>query len=115
MLQLSSHSPLGRDRDRSEPIQRATVCHSVPRQPVRLHRPVHSVRVHRQDRHVTRRRQIQRRLSALRHRSARSTAKIVVTLVTFFNHNFVNCKATLIWRLKVFEIKYNISLNDVHT
>jgi len=45
----------------------------------------------------------------------RHAAKIVVTLVTFFNHNFVNCKATLIWRLKVFEIKYNISLNDVHT
>ena len=37
-------------------------------------------------------------------------------VVTFFNHNFVNCKATctLIWRLKIYE-KYNISLNDVHT
>jgi len=38
-------------------------------------------------------------------------------VVTFFNHDFVNCKATctLIWRLKIYEIKYNISLNDVHT
>ena len=35
-------------------------------------------------------------------------------VVTFFNHNFVNCKATLIWRLKINDIKYNISLNDVH-
>ena len=41
----------------------------------------------------------------------------LVVVVTFFNHNFVNCKATctLIWRLKIYEIKYNISLNDVHT
>jgi len=40
-----------------------------------------------------------------------------VVVVTFFNHNFVNCKAscTLIWRLKIYEIKYNISLNNVHT
>jgi len=36
-------------------------------------------------------------------------------VVTFFNHNFVNCKATLIWRSKIYEIKYIISLNDVHT
>ena len=38
---------------------------------------------------------------------------VVVVVVTFFNHNFVNCKATctLIWRLKIYEIKYNISLN----
>jgi len=33
------------------------------------------------------------------------------TVVTFFNHNFANCNATctLIWRLKIYEIKYNIS------
>jgi len=37
----------------------------------------------------------------------------VVVVVTLFNHNFVNCKATLIWSLKIYEIKYNISLNDV--
>ena len=36
-------------------------------------------------------------------------------LVTFFNHNFVNCKATLIMAIKIYEIKYNISLNDIHT
>jgi len=36
-------------------------------------------------------------------------------VVTFFNHNFVNCKATLILAIKIYEIKYNISLNDVHT
>jgi len=29
---------------------------------------------------------------------------VVVVVVTFFNHNFVNCKATLIWRLKIYEI-----------
>jgi len=39
----------------------------------------------------------------------------LVVVVTFFNHSFVNCKAALIWRLKIYEIKYNISLNDVHT
>ena len=33
-------------------------------------------------------------------------------IVTFFNHNFVNCKATLILAIKIYEIKYNISLND---
>jgi len=38
-----------------------------------------------------------------------------VVVATFFNHNFVNFKATLILRLKIYEIKYNISLNDVHT
>jgi len=38
---------------------------------------------------------------------------LVVVVVTFFNHNFVNCKATLIWRLKIYEIKYTISLNNV--
>ena len=45
------------------------------------------------------------------------TALGILVVVTFFNHNFVNCKATctLIWRLKIYEIKYNISLNDVHT
>ena len=32
-------------------------------------------------------------------------------VVTFFNNNFVSCKATL----KVYEMKYSISLNDVHT
>jgi len=36
-------------------------------------------------------------------------------VVTFFNHNFVNCKATLILAIKIYEIKYNISLNDIHT
>ena len=43
--------------------------------------------------------------------------KGLLLVVTFFNHNFVNCKSTctLIWRLKIYEIKYNISLNDVHT
>jgi len=35
---------------------------------------------------------------------------IVVVVVTFFNHNFVNCKATLILAIKIYEIKYNISL-----
>ena len=39
---------------------------------------------------------------------------VVVVVVTFFNHNFVNCKATLIWRLKIDEIKYNISLPHIH-
>ena len=40
-----------------------------------------------------------------------------IVAVTFFNNNFVNGKATctLIRRLKIYEIKYNISLNDVHT
>jgi len=40
---------------------------------------------------------------------------VVAVVVTFFNHDFVHCKATLIWRVKIYEIKYNISLNDVHT
>ena len=40
---------------------------------------------------------------------------VIVVVVTFFNHNFVNCKATLIWRLKIYETKYNMSLNDVDT
>ena len=40
---------------------------------------------------------------------------VVVVVVTFFNHNFVNCKATLILAIKFYEIKYNISLNDIHT
>ena len=39
----------------------------------------------------------------------------VLVVVTFFNHNSVNCKATLILAIKIYEIKYNISLNDVHT
>jgi len=39
----------------------------------------------------------------------------VVVVVTFFNHNFVNCKATLILAIKFYEIKYNISLNNIHT
>ena len=38
-----------------------------------------------------------------------------LVVVTFFNHNFVNCKATLILATKIYEIKYNISLNDIHT
>jgi len=48
------------------------------------------------------------------HSASRGPSAVVVT---FFNHDFVNCKATctLIWRLKIYEIKYNISLNDVHT
>jgi len=29
----------------------------------------------------------------------------VVVVVTFFNHNFVNCKATLIVAIKMYEIK----------
>jgi len=40
---------------------------------------------------------------------------VVVVVVTFFNRNFVNCKATLIMAIKIYEIKYNISLNDIHT
>ena len=40
---------------------------------------------------------------------------VVVVVVTFFNHNFVNCKATLILAIKIYETKYNISLNDIHT
>ena len=40
---------------------------------------------------------------------------VVVVVVTFFNHNFVNCKATLILAIKIYEVKYNISLNDIHT
>ena len=40
---------------------------------------------------------------------------VVVVVVTFFNHNLVNCKATLIFAIKIYEIKYNISLNDIHT
>ena len=39
----------------------------------------------------------------------------MIVVVTFFNHNFVNCKATLILAIKIYEIKYNISLNDIHT
>jgi len=42
---------------------------------------------------------------------SRTTTPLVVVLVTFCNHNFVNCKATL----KIYGIKYNISLNDLHT
>jgi len=37
---------------------------------------------------------------------------MIVVVVTSFNHN---CKATLILAIKIYEIKYNISLNDVHT
>ena len=40
---------------------------------------------------------------------------VTVVVVTFFNHNFVNCKATLILVIKIYEIKYNISLNNIHT
>ena len=40
---------------------------------------------------------------------------VVVVVVTLFNHNFVNCKATLIFAIKIYEIKYNISLNNIHT
>jgi len=42
---------------------------------------------------------------------------VVVAVVTFFNHNFVNCNATLILAItiKIYEIKYNIYLNDIHT
>jgi len=40
---------------------------------------------------------------------------VVVVVVSFFNHNFVNCKATLILAIKIYEIKYNKSLNDIHT
>jgi len=43
-----------------------------------------------------------------------SVVVVVVVVVTFFNHNFVNCKATLILEIKIiYEIEYNISLNDV--
>ena len=44
-----------------------------------------------------------------------SIALVVVVVVTFFNHNFVNCEATLILAIKIYEMKYNISLNDIHT
>jgi len=40
---------------------------------------------------------------------------IVVVVVTFFNRNFVNCKATLILAIKIYETKYKISRNDMHT
>jgi len=40
----------------------------------------------------------------------------VVVVVTFFNKNFVHCKAIYqIMDIKVHEVKYSISLNDVHT
>jgi len=39
----------------------------------------------------------------------------LVAVVTFFIHNFVNCKAALILAIKIYEIKHNTSLNDVHT
>ena len=39
---------------------------------------------------------------------------VVVVVVTFFNHDFVSCKATLILAIKIYEIKYNISQNDIH-
>ena len=45
----------------------------------------------------------------------RNGETVVVVVVTFFNHNFVNCKATLILAIKFYEIKYNISLNNIHT
>jgi len=61
-----------------------------------------------------------KRDSIIRHKQTAHTRKdlttvpeyyvVVLVVVTFFNHNFVNCKATLIWRLKIYEIKYNISL-----
>jgi len=40
---------------------------------------------------------------------------VVVEVVTFFNHNFVNCKLHLFWPLKIYEIKDNVSLNNVHS
>jgi len=55
-----------------------------------------------------------RRTVVSRMRSLGSLFAVVV-VVTFFNHNFVNCKATLILAIKIYEIKYNISLNDEHT
>ena len=42
------------------------------------------------------------------------SSKVVVVVVTFFNHNFVTCKATLILAIKIYEIKYYTSLNDIH-
>jgi len=61
--------------------------------------------------------EIARCCTTLRGRRSHShiTVVVVVVVVTFFNHNFVNCKATLICRLKIYETKYNISLNDVDT
>ena len=47
--------------------------------------------------------------------AAAAAVVVVVVVVTFFNHNFVNCKATLIFPIKIYEIKYNISLHDIHT
>jgi len=46
----------------------------------------------------------------------RPCANNPVEVVTFFNHNFVNCKATLILEIKkIYEIKDSISLNDVNS
>jgi len=60
--------------------------------------------------------EIARCCTTLRGRRSHShITVVVVVVVTFFNHNFVNCKATLIWRLKIYETKYNVSLNDVDT
>ena len=50
-----------------------------------------------------------------KQRSCLEKDNAVVVVVTFFNHNFVNCKATLMLAIKIYEIKYNISLNDIHT
>ena len=41
--------------------------------------------------------------------------RVVVVVVPFSNDNFVNCKATLILAIKIYEIKYNISLYGIHT
>ena len=49
------------------------------------------------------------------HRAGPFATAVVVVVVTFFNHNFVNCKATSILAIKIYELKYNISLNDIHT
>ena len=34
----------------------------------------------------------------------------VVVVVTFFNHNFVNCKATLILAIKIYEINHALDV-----
>jgi len=52
---------------------------------------------------------------ALTDRNDPSAGMVVVAVVTFFNHNFVSCKATLILAIKNLRNKDYISLNDVHT
>jgi len=45
----------------------------------------------------------------------RTRGVVVVVVVTFFNHNFVNCKATSILEVKNKRNKIQYKLNYVHT